>query len=109
MFSARRISYKQSGFFSSIITDYLEGSDRIRGFYEYDVSLEGIKAAIAKKQQHPVDRQLLVSVLREQYQGVVKSEKVSANIEKLSDPKTFSICTAHQPNLFTGPLYFIYK
>src|SRR5688572_6591523 len=109
MFSARKISYKQSGYFSSIITDYLEGNDKTRSFYSYEVSREGIKDAITKKQQHPVDRELLVSVLREQYQAVVQSEKVSANIEKLIHPNTFSICTAHQPNLFTGPLYFIYK
>ena len=109
MFSARKISYKQSGYFSSIITDYLEGNDKTRSFYSYEVSREGIKDAITKKQQHPVDRELLVSVLREQYQAVNQSEKVSANIENLIHPNTFSICTAHQPNLFTGPLYFIYK
>src|SRR5688572_12269182 len=109
MFSARKISYKQSGYFSSIITEYLEGNDKTRSFYSFEVNLEGIKAAIAKKQQHPIDRELLVSVLRDQYRQVQATEKVSANIEKLVSPKTFSICTAHQPNLFTGPLYFFYK
>ncbi len=34
---------------------------------------------------------------------------VKANIEALSDENTFAICTAHQPNIFTGHLYFIYK
>ncbi len=28
---------------------------------------------------------------------------------KLSQENTFTICTAHQPNIFTGHLYFIYK
>src|SRR5699024_3935377 len=27
----------------------------------------------------------------------------------LADRNTFTICTAHQPNLFTGYLYFVYK
>ena len=34
---------------------------------------------------------------------------VKTNIELLNEENTFSICTAHQPNLFTGPLYFMYK
>jgi bacillithiol synthase len=109
MFSARKITYKQSGYFSRIITDYLEGNHKLRNFYSFDVNLEGLKAAIEKKQQHPVDRELLVSVLRDQYRDVNKTAEVSANIEKLLTTETFTICTAHQPNLFTGPLYFIYK
>ncbi len=32
-----------------------------------------------------------------------------ANIELLKQENTFTICTAHQPNIFTGHLYFIYK
>ncbi|HEX3766757.1 MAG TPA: bacillithiol biosynthesis cysteine-adding enzyme BshC, partial [Puia sp.] len=34
---------------------------------------------------------------------------VAKNISSLSDKSTFTITTAHQPAVFTGPLYFIYK
>jgi len=34
---------------------------------------------------------------------------VKKNIEALLSEDTFTITTAHQNNLFTGPLYFIYK
>lgn len=54
------------------------------------------------------NRKVLVEHLLGQYgdkaTGVVKS-----NIEALLRENTFTICTAHQPNIFTGPLYFIYK
>lgn len=37
------------------------------------------------------------------------SPAVQENIEALLQENTFTVCTAHQPNLFTGPLYFVYK
>ena len=36
-------------------------------------------------------------------------EQVNKNIDLLNKENTFTICTAHQPNLLTGYLYFIYK
>ena len=29
--------------------------------------------------------------------------------QALADEHTFTVCTAHQPNIFTGHLYFIFK
>jgi bacillithiol biosynthesis cysteine-adding enzyme BshC len=37
------------------------------------------------------------------------SAAVSANLELLKNAKTFTITTGHQLNIFTGPLFFIYK
>ncbi|MGI9158987.1 MAG: bacillithiol biosynthesis cysteine-adding enzyme BshC, partial [Saprospiraceae bacterium] len=34
---------------------------------------------------------------------------VNRQIESLASDRTFTICTAHQPSLFLGPLYFIFK
>ncbi len=34
---------------------------------------------------------------------------VSKNLERLADKNTFTVTTAHQPAIFTGNLYFIYK
>ena len=55
------------------------------------------------------ERELLVQVLRQQYAGKVLHEKVLNNMEKLLHQDTYTICTAHQPNVLTGHLYFIYK
>jgi len=61
------------------------------------------------RDQFDTPRQLLVDVLKEQYQGLTISPAVAANIEALKQSNVYSITTAHQPNIFTGPLYFIYK
>ncbi len=55
-------------------------------------------------------RQLLTKVLREQLDHLdVKAKPVLASLSALEADNTFLIVTAHQPCLFTGPLYFIYK
>lgn len=47
--------------------------------------------------------------LNAQYDNLKISDPVSQNIQSLADSKTFTITTGHQLNVFTGPLYFIYK
>lgn len=71
--------------------------------------MEGIKAAIAARQSAQPNRELLVAALQQQYVGVETSARVQQNIRQLLQPNTFTITTAHQPAIFTGHLYFIYK
>ena len=78
-------------------------------FYNWATNIEGIKAAIASRKQFATNRQLLTDVLKQQYSNVQLSEKQQQYIEALGNENTFTICTAHQPNIFTGHLYFIYK
>lgn len=68
-----------------------------------------MEAAIAGRKKFPVNRQTLVSSLKEQYETLRKIDSVEENIESLLDDRTFTVCTAHQPNLLTGYLYFVYK
>lgn len=108
-FNAKYISYKQTGAFSKIVLDYLDYTHGLQPFYEHQPDLQGIKNAIESRKAYPANRRLLVDELRMQYQSVVTTGLVKANIESLSRSETFTICTAHQPNIFTGHLYFIYK
>jgi bacillithiol biosynthesis cysteine-adding enzyme BshC len=66
-------------------------------------------AAIQARQLAQPDRNLLVNELQEQYKGIETSAAVQQNIQQLLQPNTFTITTAHQPAIFTGHLYFIYK
>ena len=109
MFSAQHIPYSQTQAFSKIITAYLDSEDNLRNFYSQPPSLEGIKAKIEERKSFTTARSVLVAVLQQQYERLQISTTVQKNIEALSSPDTFTICTAHQPNLFTGPLYFVYK
>jgi bacillithiol biosynthesis cysteine-adding enzyme BshC len=109
MFAAQRIPYSQTHAFSPIVVDYLSQDPRLKPFYHVWPSVEGIREMVQKKAAQPVDRALLVKVLQEQYRDASASKPVTDNLQKLLQPETFTVCTAHQPNLFTGPLYFIYK
>ena len=104
-----RLTYRQTGYFSKIITDYLGHEDCLTSFYAHPVSLEGIRASIDARQRFPVAREVLVGALKRQYSMVAAAPAVQANIESLLQEQTFTVCTAHQPAIFTGPLYFIYK
>lgn len=103
------LPYSNTGFSSTIITDYLSGEDALKPFYDFNPNIEGIKAAIGKREFYNTNRQLLVEVLNEQYKNVPLSVKQQENLQQLASKQTFTICTAHQPNIFTGYLYFIYK
>src|SRR3712207_3115040 len=98
MFAAARIPYKSTHSFTSIITDYLDGAQTLQPFYTAAPSLENIASVIALKRQQPLNRNVLVEALRNQYQAVETDAKVQAAIESLLSENTFTVCTAHQPN-----------
>ena len=102
------IDYKDTGRFSRIVIDYIRGS-ALKEFYRHTVNLEGIQEAINDRNAFLTDRKLLVEQLKIQYSALPVSEKVDQNIAALLSNNTYTICTAHQPNIFTGHLYFIYK
>ncbi|MGZ3925003.1 MAG: bacillithiol biosynthesis protein BshC, partial [Flavisolibacter sp.] len=109
MFVSEHLSYSQTNSFSKIVSDYLNRSEDLKPFYSSPPDIEGVKETIERKKQQPVNRQMLVEVLNKQYESVRSSDAVKNNIQALSSGSTFTVCTAHQPNLFTGPLYFVYK
>ncbi|HTH82106.1 MAG TPA: bacillithiol biosynthesis BshC, partial [Mucilaginibacter sp.] len=113
------ISYKETGFFSPTITDYLEDKPELKPFYSYRPTLEGF-ADFLKKKKVIANRELLADTIDDQYQIIVQyariwdpefivPESVQQNIENLRLSNTYTITTGHQLNIFAGPLYFIYK
>lgn len=105
------ISYQKSGYFTKLITDYLEEKSELKPLYNRFPKLENFKSQIEEKAQNypQTNRSILVKALHNQYTDFQISEATQANISLLSDSKTFTITTGHQLNLFTGPLYFLYK
>ncbi len=108
-FSSTNVEYKATNAFSKIVTDYIDHAKALDDFYSFRPDLKGIEEAIEQRKNFPVNRQLLTARLKEQYSSVEISEKLSANIDALLSEDAFTVCTAHQPNIFTGHLYFIYK
>ena len=108
------ISLQESGYFSSLINDYLNQKPELASLYNHFPKIEHFKHQISEKDANfdgifNNKRQNLVDALQKQYQGFEISELTKDNISLLADAKTFTITTGHQLNLFTGPLYFLYK
>jgi len=109
MMTVRNLSFDNTGYFSKLVIDYLNQSPNLDGLYQYAPSLEGIKQAITDRKDFPVNRTLLVQQLRYAYDDITLSAKQKDNLDGLLKDNVFTVTTAHQPNIFTGPLYFIYK
>ena len=107
--TATRIPYRQTNAFSRIITDYLDNTPALAPFYAHPPTPEGIGEAIAERKKFNTPRTVLVTTLQKQYADVVTTTATANNIAALAKENTFTITTAHQNNIFTGPLYFIYK
>lgn len=104
-----RVGYSQLNIFPKLIRDYLSASPSLRAFYHYPFDFEYFREVISDKKMPLENREVLSDVLSRQYGIVNTTSSVKNNIEKLRHPDTFCITTAHQPVLFTGPLYVIYK
>lgn len=78
-------------------------------FLNFPFTLEGFKDKIEDRKNYPVNRQVLVDVLHKQYSHANITDAPVSQIDKLIKENVFTVVTAHQPSLLTGPLYFIYK
>ena len=105
------IPFRETNYFSDFICDYLDQKPELRPLYNRFPLLENFKAQIEEKSKifQNNNREVLVEVLKEQYSKLNTSETTINHIESLTSNTTFTITTGHQLNLFTGPLYFIYK
>jgi bacillithiol biosynthesis cysteine-adding enzyme BshC len=117
-FKTTHIPYRATGVFTPLVNDYIESKGTAQSFVDYTPDIEGVKKAIAQRKKFPTNRKVLVQVLQKQYEQLAAQSKsnhsivydaVHANVKLLEQENTFVVTTAHQPNLFTGPLYFFYK
>ena len=88
---------------------YVKADSSLRKFYRYEVDYGAFKQIMSDKSKAQCDRGLLVEVLENQYSSLQSFEVVHRNIKELTSDNTFTVVTAHQPNLLLGPLYFVYK
>jgi bacillithiol biosynthesis cysteine-adding enzyme BshC len=114
-------SYKDTGFFSPTVIDYLENRPDLKPFYGHRPDMAGF-ADLLKNKKVVADREILHRVLTKQYAIESASEEpnvkhttynvqplVAQNLQLLKLNNTYTITTGHQLNIFAGPLYFLYK
>ncbi len=105
----QHITLETAGIGSKLVNEYFSGSPVIKKLYSFSPDIEGLKQAVSERKKYPSNRQLLYDVLHKQYGRSVLSESLKSNIEVLLQKNSYTVTTGHQLNLFTGPLYFIYK
>jgi bacillithiol biosynthesis cysteine-adding enzyme BshC len=105
------ITFQKTGYFSKTICDYLDKKEQIRPYYDQFPDIEGFKHQITEKEKSYSEstREILVEQLRDQYHGFEVSDETGRHLDQLLLKNTFTVTTGHQLNLFTGPLYFLYK
>lgn len=104
-----KISLQETGYFSNSFLEYVAASEKLTPFYTATPTIEHFDQVIKNRSFSKNKREKLVEVLKTQYRELSCSGLLNDNIESLLSDKTFTITTGHQLNIFTGPLYFIYK
>ena len=101
------IDFAHTSFFSPLVIDYNNKSERLNPFYNFSNDYEGIENAIKKINSFEYEREILINTLIKQYQNIDYKEYI--NFELLLKETTFALVTAHQPIIFGGPLFLVLK
>ena len=109
--SITQIPYSETRFFSPLMKDYLAKEDQVKRLYHRYPNLDSFKEQIVEKSTSysKSTRDVLVAAIEQQYVNVATTQATKKHIDLLREESTFTITTGHQLNLFTGPLYFLYK
>ncbi|AEI47482.1 bacillithiol biosynthesis cysteine-adding enzyme BshC [Runella slithyformis] len=95
-----------TGAFPPLFLDYISQKAHLQPFYGHFPTLSNFEKQIKDKSRFsPEHRTVLVKALERQYTHIA----VKPELALLNDPNTFVVTTGHQLNIFTGPLYVIYK
>ncbi len=110
-FISSKLPLENTGSFEKTIISYINGHNSLKKLYDFEPDLAGLGKRIEAGSNKELDRALLVKVLRSQYQGfdLLPDSPVKINIESFASQSTFSITTGHQLNIFSGPLYVLFK
>src|SRR5262249_44484437 len=107
----QKLSFRGTHAFTDFFLKYIEQDPALHPFYSGFPSLENFERQLLEKASFTSSaRKSLVESLNVQYKNISPVPgTVESNIQKLLKPETFTVTTGHQLNIFTGPLYFIYK
>lgn len=106
-----KIPFAETNAFTSFFLDYIGQHPQLKKFHGRFPEIGNFKDQLTEKSTSfpKQNREVLVAALQEQYKNYTITDPVKNNLEALRSDKTFTVTTGHQLNIFTGPLYFIYK
>ena len=105
------IKYNDTNQFSKLFVDYTEQKDNLKKLISEYPKIENFKKQIKVKSEsfdHSI-RPIIKTVIKNQYKGISLNNIQKKNLNLILNKNTFTVTTGHQLNIFTGPLYFIYK
>ena len=98
------ISFKETGNFSKKFLDFIENES-----VSYFPKEKNILNTIESLNFSNENRELLHEEVQSQYKKIEIPSLVKENIDLIKSKNTYTITTGHQLNIFTGPMYVIYK
>lgn len=109
MKTINKLSFNDIASIPQLVKDFL--NQKIEGFENKTFSLNNFSQQIHQKQNSfsPEQRTVLFDAFEKQLSDIKLSSKQKENLEYLKLPDTFTITTGHQLNLFSGPVFFVYK
>lgn len=104
------IPLSDTGYFNKLILGLAADKAQLKPFHGQPHTIENYGSKMKERAALPIDRETLAESLLRQYESIGGAQgKVLDNIQALRDERTFTVTTGHQLNIFTGPLYFVYK
>ena len=103
------LALAETGYFTALVNDYVSRDPFFIPLIQAFPNKENMDQAFSEKEKQCINRMNLHKVLREQYASLPNKELAWQEIDSLLNENTFTVCTAHQPIVFLGPLYVIYK
>jgi bacillithiol biosynthesis cysteine-adding enzyme BshC len=104
--NVQTLDLSETNQFPALLIDYIDQKPSLNAFYNVYPNIENAKTLIEQHAHFGVEkRSVLVETLQKQYASIENAPDFSV----LLDEKTFTVTTGHQLNIFTGPLYIIYK
>jgi len=107
--TVNKIAFNDIESIPQLVKDFL--NQEIEGFEKQTFSFDNFAQQIHQKQNSFDDtqREIIFKTFSDQLSHLTLSSKQKENIESLKSPDTFTITTGHQLNLFSGPIFFVYK
>ena len=103
------IDFENINSIPQLVKDFL--GKKLDGFQNKIFDLKNFENQIRAKQESYADdkREILHHTIFSQNQEEPMSAKQLEHLFLLKEKATFTITTGHQLNLFTGPVFFVYK
>ena len=105
------IPRSHTGYFTEQQLILASDQGKVLPFIQNSFSLEHFANQIELKKNSfgTNSREILKAYWEDFYSNKKQSSAVQSNIEGISNPKCFTLTTGHQLNVFTGPVFMIYK